>query len=140
MPCTRENAAQPVQPQPTYKELLDKKAFEVRNPDAGKEVEPSLVEKGTARDPWVASVVGNPCTQFSLAVAETVTDYIPAAAKILGTETKEEREERERKVAAERQAVEVGGPPERPHHDEQIEEFLKEQHKSMKGQNGKLNF
>lgn len=73
-------------------------------------------------------------------MAETVADYIPAAAKVLGTETKEEREERERKAAAERQAVEASGAPERPHHDEQIEEFLKEQHKSMKGQNGKLNF
>lgn len=87
----------------------------------------------------MASAVGNSCTQPLLAVAETVTDYIPAAAKVLGTETKEEREERERRAAEERQAV-VGGAPERPHHDEQIEEFLKEQHKSMKGQNGKLNF
>lgn len=50
MTSTGENTAQPAQPQPTYKELLDKKADEVRNPDAGKESEPSLVEKGTARD------------------------------------------------------------------------------------------
>lgn len=51
MPPTTENAAQPVQSEPTYKELLDKKAVEVRNPDAAKEPEPSLVEKGAARDP-----------------------------------------------------------------------------------------
>ncbi|KAK8135281.1 hypothetical protein PG984_003221 [Apiospora sp. TS-2023a] len=48
-----------------YKEILDKKAFEARHPNAG-QPEPTLLEK----------------------VTEKVTEYIPAAAKVLGTDKK----------------------------------------------------
>ncbi|KAK8067126.1 hypothetical protein PG997_013873 [Apiospora hydei] len=87
-----------------YKEILDKKAFEARHPDAGKE-EPTLLEK--------------------------VTEYIPAVAKVLGTEKKEAEEKSP-------EPEHTPGPPERPHHDVNIEEFVREQHRSKKGPDGQI--
>ncbi|KAK7910946.1 hypothetical protein PG985_013427 [Apiospora marii] len=90
-----------------YKEILDKKAFEARNPNAGQQ-EPTLLEK----------------------VTDTVTEYIPAAAKVLGTEKKAEEKSPEPETNP--------GPPERPHHDVNIEEFVREQHRSKKGKDGQI--
>lgn len=60
-----------------------------------------------------------------------VADYSPAVGKLLGVEKKEEEEPAKAPTAP-------PGPPERPHHDVPIEEFLKEQHRSKKGGNGQL--
>lgn len=59
----------------------------------------------------------------------TVSQYVPAVGKVLGTDQKEE--------GASRDENKIPGPPERPHHDTQIEEFIKDQHRS-KGDDGKL--
>ncbi|KAK8004382.1 hypothetical protein PG990_002191 [Apiospora arundinis] len=91
-----------------FKEILDKKAFEARHPNAGQE-EPTLLEK----------------------VAEKVTEYIPAAAKVLGTDKKEAEEKSP-------EPEKTPGPPERPHHDVNIEEFVREQHRSKKDKNGQV--
>lgn len=64
-------------------------------------------------------------------MTETVTDYIPAAAKVLGTEKKEAEEKSPQPRTAR-------GPPERPHHDANIEDFVREQHRSKKGEDGRL--
>ncbi|KAL1881817.1 hypothetical protein Daus18300_000870 [Diaporthe australafricana] len=62
-------------------------------------------------------------------VVEKVSQYVPAVGKVLGTDQKgDESSQNETKVP---------GPPERPHHDTQIEEFIKDQHRS-KTDDGKL--
>ena len=55
---------------------------------------------------------------------ETVKQYIPSVATILGGQDQE----------AENTAGNLppSGPPERPHHDVHIEEFVREQHKSKR--------
>ncbi|KAK7708599.1 hypothetical protein SLS64_006701 [Diaporthe eres] len=62
-------------------------------------------------------------------VVEKVSQYVPAVGKVLGTDHKDESSREETKVP---------GPPERPHHDTQIEEFIKDQHRS-KTDDGKLS-
>lgn len=59
----------------------------------------------------------------------TVSQYVPAVGKVLGTDQKDGE--------ASRDENKIPGPPERPHHDTQIEEFIKDQHRS-KGDDGKL--
>lgn len=56
-------------------------------------------------------------------VVEKVSQYVPAVGKVLGKDQKEDPASQELKVP---------GPPERPHHDTQIEEFIKDQHSSKK--------
>lgn len=58
----------------------------------------------------------------------TVSQYVPAVGKVLGADQKDESSREETKIP---------GPPERPHHDTQIEEFIKDQHRS-KTDDGKL--
>lgn len=58
-----------------------------------------------------------------------VSQYVPAVGKVLGTGEKEDKSSSEE--------TKVPGPPERPHHDTQIEEFIKDQHRS-KTDDGKL--
>lgn len=60
-----------------------------------------------------------------------MTDYIPAVANVLGTEKKEAEEKSPEPETAR-------GPPERPHHDVNIEEFVREQHRSKKGKDGQI--
>ncbi|KAK1980017.1 hypothetical protein LZ30DRAFT_751007 [Colletotrichum cereale] len=62
-------------------------------------------------------------------IIEKVTQYIPAAINILGNP----QEEREDKVSR----PGIPGPPERPCDDAQVEEFIRQQHRS-KGENGLL--
>ncbi|KAK8041216.1 hypothetical protein PG994_014223 [Apiospora phragmitis] len=88
-----------------YKEILDKKAFEARHPNAGQDGQPTLLEK--------------------------VTEYVPVVAKVLGTEKKEAEEKSP-------EPEQTPGPPERPHHDVNIEEFVREQHRSKKGPDGQI--
>jgi hypothetical protein len=49
-----------------------------------------------------------------------VVEYVPAAAKVLGVNKEPQQETR----------VEVPGPPNRPDHDAEIEEFVRDQHRS----------
>ncbi|KAI3396464.1 hypothetical protein diail_12184 [Diaporthe ilicicola] len=49
--------------------------------------------------------------------------YVPAVGKVLGTDQKGDE--------APRNETKIPGPPERPHHDTQIEEFIKDQHRSQ---------
>ncbi|KAK1730261.1 hypothetical protein CaCOL14_004113 [Colletotrichum acutatum] len=62
-------------------------------------------------------------------IVEKVTQYIPAAAKILGNP----QEEKEDKISR----PGIPGPPERPYDDVQVEEFIRQQHRS-KGEDGIL--
>ena len=55
----------------------------------------------------------------------TVTEYVPAAAKIIGTGSRERADD---KAPAE----DLPGPPNRPQHDQRIEEFIQDQHKSKR--------
>lgn len=52
-----------------------------------------------------------------------VTEYIPAAASVLGT-NKQETDNSSKQT-------EVPGPPERPDHDHKIEDFVRDQHRSL---------
>nr|XP_036578424.1 uncharacterized protein CTRU02_11652 [Colletotrichum truncatum]KAF6785667.1 hypothetical protein CTRU02_11652 [Colletotrichum truncatum] len=65
-------------------------------------------------------------------IIEKVTQYIPAAAKILGN-PQEEKEEKKEKISR----PGIPGPPERPYDDAQVEEFIRQQHRS-KGEDGLL--
>lgn len=61
-----------------------------------------------------------------------VADLVPGAASILGTGS-EKKEEEEPK-----QPETTPGPPLRPHHDDKIEEFVRDQHRSKKADNGQI--
>ncbi|KAK2004569.1 hypothetical protein LX36DRAFT_649893 [Colletotrichum falcatum] len=62
-------------------------------------------------------------------IIEKLTQYIPAAANILGNA----QEEREEKISR----PGIPGPPQRPYDDTQVEEFIRQQHRS-KGEDGLL--
>ncbi|KAF5001384.1 hypothetical protein FGRMN_1080 [Fusarium graminum] len=53
-------------------------------------------------------------------IIEKITEYVPAAAKILPARQSPPKEEDK-----------PSGPPERPHHDDQIEDFVRDQHRSQ---------
>ncbi|KAI2623385.1 hypothetical protein GGR54DRAFT_51559 [Hypoxylon sp. NC1633] len=57
--------------------------------------------------------------------AEKVTEYVPAAAKLLGNRSQGDKSE---STSLKRPP----GPPDRPNHDGQIEEFVRDQHRSKK--------
>lgn len=92
----------------SFKEKLDKAADEARQPPED--------ENDSLMKP----------------IIEKVVEYIPAATSVLGDPKKEEEE---RQAAMIKPAP--GGPPERPIHDHNIEEFVRDQHRS-KGEDGKL--
>lgn len=54
----------------------------------------------------------------------TVADYVPAVGHLLG-KTDEEQAKKEQVPSRD-----VPGPPERPAHDTQIQEFVRDQHRS----------
>ncbi|TDZ26579.1 hypothetical protein Cob_v000628 [Colletotrichum orbiculare MAFF 240422] len=87
----------------SFKEQLDQAAHDAREPDSPPKQNP---------------------------IVEKVTQCIPAAAKILGTN--QERDE-SRKISR----PGIPGPPERPYDDVQVEEFIRQQHRS-KGEDGLL--
>ncbi|KAH7152097.1 hypothetical protein B0J13DRAFT_605158 [Dactylonectria estremocensis] len=62
-------------------------------------------------------------------IVEKITEYIPAATKILGSQQSDPKESG---------TSNVPGPPERPDHDDIIEGFVREQHRSN-GDDGLLN-
>jgi hypothetical protein len=51
----------------------------------------------------------------------TVSEYVPAVGKLLGKENKKDEVE----------PTKPSGPPHRPVHDTQIEEFVRDQHRSQ---------
>jgi hypothetical protein len=53
-------------------------------------------------------------------IVEKITEYVPAAAKILPARQSPPKEEDK-----------PSGPPERPHHDDKIEDFMRDQHRSQ---------
>ncbi|KAG8669166.1 hypothetical protein FPOAC2_08481 [Fusarium poae] len=53
-------------------------------------------------------------------IVEKITEYVPAAAKVLPTAQSPPKEEDK-----------PPGPPERPHHDHKIEDFVRDQHRSQ---------
>ncbi|KAM4056383.1 hypothetical protein HRG_003299 [Hirsutella rhossiliensis] len=55
-------------------------------------------------------------------LVEKITEYIPAASKILGGASKEQPQQTAQSG--------VPGPPHRPDHDDKIEEFVRDQHRS----------
>ncbi|KAF7548416.1 hypothetical protein G7Z17_g7075 [Cylindrodendrum hubeiense] len=85
--------------QETFKEQLDRAAAESRS---------------------------NLSNEKSNPIVEKITEYVPAAAKIFGSEQSGPNEPNK---------PEVPGPPERPDHDEKIEGFVRDQHRS-KGKDG----
>ncbi|KAI1076331.1 hypothetical protein F5B20DRAFT_333469 [Whalleya microplaca] len=62
-------------------------------------------------------------------LANKITEYLPAATNLLGTGSQKKPEERSSRY--------IPGPPDRPHHDEHIEEFVRDQHRSRR-QDGSL--
>ncbi|CAJ0551860.1 Ff.00g058390.m01.CDS01 [Fusarium sp. VM40] len=53
-------------------------------------------------------------------IVEKITEYVPAAAKILPARQSLPKEENH-----------PPGPPQRPHHDDKIEDFVRDQHRSQ---------
>ncbi|KID86889.1 hypothetical protein MGU_06018 [Metarhizium guizhouense ARSEF 977] len=53
-------------------------------------------------------------------IVEKIAEFIPAAGKVLAPKEKQPGEEQD----------EIPGPPDRPHHDDKIEEFVRDQHRS----------
>lgn len=113
---------------PTYKEQLDEAAIKVKNPEGGANegVISQVVEKGKTR-PFHFWEVGTGL--IDIWPCHPVSQYVPAVGKVLGSNEKEDESSREE--------TKIPGPPERPHHDTQIEEFIKDQHTS-KTDDGKL--
>jgi len=81
-------------PQESFKQQLDQAAAESREKDQGQQTNP---------------------------IIEKITEYVPAAANLLGTSKQSEETE---------QKPDVPGPPNRPDHDDNIEEFVRDQHRS----------
>ncbi|RCI07732.1 hypothetical protein L249_5764 [Ophiocordyceps polyrhachis-furcata BCC 54312] len=59
-------------------------------------------------------------------VTAKITEYIPAAAKLFGNQQQEQEQ-----AAAPAKAL--SGPPNRPTHDDKIEDFVRDQHRSKDG-------
>ncbi|KAH9883388.1 hypothetical protein F4778DRAFT_767099 [Xylariomycetidae sp. FL2044] len=93
--------------EPTLKDRLDQAAKESRHQgDSPPQNQSSLVEK--------------------------VVEYLPAAASVLGSKGPDQGQ----KPADTPPAKDLSGPPERPHHDGSIEEFVRHQHRSKKPDGG----
>ncbi|KAI0129386.1 hypothetical protein F4776DRAFT_664779 [Hypoxylon sp. NC0597] len=88
----------------TFKDRLDEAAEDARHPNNAKEM-------------------------HQLNLDEKISEYIAAAARILGVTGRADPE-----LTPPRR---VSGPPKRPLHDEHIEEFVRDQHRS-KGQDGSV--
>ncbi|KAH0444988.1 hypothetical protein CcaCcLH18_00049 [Colletotrichum camelliae] len=98
----------------SFKEQLDQAAHDAREPDEPPKQNP-IIEKA----PHYSHANHNNNTCFLLS----------AAAKILGNPP----EDKEEKISR----PGIPGPPERPYNDAQVEEFIRQQHRS-KGEDGVL--
>jgi hypothetical protein len=115
----------------TYKEQLDEAAIKVKNSqneanEGG--VIGQVLEKGDSSRGCDCKIPLHGADRLLRSC--TVSQYAPAVGKVLGTDQKRDKTTRE-------ETTKVPGPPERPHHDTQIEEFIKDQH-SSKQDDGKL--
>lgn len=130
MSSSKQAPAKGSEQQPTFKEQLDQAAHEARHPRGkSEEAQPSLVEKGKFHgychpSASIWSYIWRKECKLGLIRPpdKKVTEYIPAAAKILGTDKTEEKTP----------AKDISGPPERPKHDGHIEEFVRDQHRSKR--------
>ncbi|KAK4114516.1 hypothetical protein N656DRAFT_776669 [Canariomyces notabilis] len=66
-----------------------------------------------------------PSDESSGGIVDKISQYVPVLGKALGTSSKEEESEAS-------SSVEPSVPPRRPEHDPQIEEFIRDQHRSKK--------
>ena len=85
-----------------YKEKLDRAAHEARHPHRSDEQEKPDVHP----------------------IVEKVTEYVPPLGRALGLDKKSTSQEQTA-------PAKPPGPPERPQHDTQVKEFLRDQHRSM---------
>ncbi|KAL2268598.1 hypothetical protein VTJ83DRAFT_3444 [Remersonia thermophila] len=86
---------------------------------------PSAERKYKAELDRLASSSKSPPQHEDASIASKVAQYVPAVGKLLGG-TQTDPSERERSSSTEKPP----GPPHRPIHDSQIEEFLRDQHRS----------
>jgi hypothetical protein len=95
----------------TFKAQLDKAAVEQRERDQEPKQNP-IVEKSK-----LECDAGNEWAHYVLICL--VSEYIPAVGKVLAPKAQPRKE-----------PAQVPGPPDRPHHDGKIEEFVRDQHTS----------
>lgn len=110
----RRKAEQPPQPNPIVEKSKSTSGKKKRNP----------LNKTTTMYYNTHTYIPIVRPRIALANGEnkkTVTEYVPAAAKILGSSASEKPGEPEKQIP---------GPPERPHHDHKIEDFVRDQHRS----------
>lgn len=104
----------------TYKKQLDRVADEARSQSWEQKPNP-VVEKSMSCISTLAF------RMIDTDMPKTVTEYVPAAAKIFGQSDKPEPAAR----------PDPSIPPNRPDHDHKIEDFVRDQHRS-KGEDGLL--
>ncbi|UQC82524.1 uncharacterized protein CLUP02_08012 [Colletotrichum lupini] len=109
----------------SFKQKLDQAAHDARKSEEEPKQNP-IVEKAVPITSTISKHNPHHPAQPSSVLA---TSYIPAAAKILGNP----QEEKEEKISR----PGIPGPPERPYDDVQVEEFIRQQHRS-KGEDGIL--
>lgn len=113
-----------------YKAQLDAAAERVKDPDSGRNGNGGVLERGgffwTCARPSEGNLALHafPGAAVSLTGTQTkkkVSHYVPAIGRMLGNEDE---------PPPAKPAAEVPGPPERPEHDPQIQEFVRAQHMS----------
>jgi hypothetical protein len=100
-----------------YKAKLDELASRAKSPPKVEGKTTSIVEKGTLSRTSINIRTGSN--------GPLVSEYIPVVGRVLGNN---EPAKHEPTPAGDQ----IPGPPHRPIHDKQIEEFIKEQHHSKK--------
>ncbi|KAL2126407.1 hypothetical protein VTI74DRAFT_969 [Chaetomium olivicolor] len=75
-------------------------------------------------DKAATRVKSPPQEEQGTGIIDKVSQYVPAVGRMLGKQEEEPEPSLPEKKPP--------GPPERPHHDTQIEEFIKDQHRSKK--------
>lgn len=98
----------------SFKTQLDQAAVDERERQQPKQPNP-IVEK--------SECIPRPVVGVATLTLLAVTEYIPAVSKIIGGKESEPPEP---------QQSNVPGPPNRPDHDHNIEEFVRDQHRSNK--------
>ncbi|CAN8095597.1 unnamed protein product [Discula destructiva] len=115
----------------TYKEQLDEAAIKAKLAESDKSqggIVDTVIEKGTDLDLQCATLLDIVGTDMK---PSGVSHYIPAVGQALGHGHKKDG------TASTQPEPQVSGPPERPHHDVQIEEFVRDQHGSRIADNTK---
>lgn len=102
----------------TYKEQLDEAAVKATTSQGDNANQDGVVNKVVEKGENLKCLCDEKSTDFGL---QQVSEYVPAVGKVLGQENKDTPPETESKVP---------GPPELPHHATQVEEFVRDQHRS----------